>query len=37
LHTACTDSALRELVAAWQQLPADVREKIIELAGSGGC
>jgi ABC-type transport system involved in multi-copper enzyme maturation permease subunit len=28
LHTAWTDSALRELVAGWHRLTADVREKI---------
>jgi hypothetical protein len=28
LHTACSDSALRELVAGWHRLTADVREKI---------
>jgi hypothetical protein len=34
LHAACTDLALRELVMCWHQLTADVREKIMEAAGS---
>jgi hypothetical protein len=29
LHLACTDLALRELVACWHRLTADVREKIV--------
>jgi hypothetical protein len=35
LHIACTDFALRELVACWHRLAADVRERIIELARRG--
>jgi hypothetical protein len=31
-HLACTDLALRERVACWHRLTADVREKIVELA-----
>ena len=36
LHTACTDFALRELVACWQQLSADVRERIVRIARGQG-
>jgi hypothetical protein len=32
LHIACTDFALRELVASWRRLTPDVRGKIMELA-----
>jgi hypothetical protein len=32
LHTACTDFALRELVASWHRVTPDVREKIMEEA-----
>jgi hypothetical protein len=36
LHTACTDFALRELVACWQQLSAGVRERIVRIARGQG-
>jgi hypothetical protein len=32
LHTACTDLALRELVANWHRLTAVCREKIVEMS-----
>jgi len=36
LHIACTDLALRELVANWHRLSADVRRKITEMARGEG-
>jgi hypothetical protein len=36
LHTARTVFALRELVACWQQLSADVRERILRIARGQG-
>ena len=35
LHIACTDIGLREVVASWHRLSADVREKITQLARGG--
>jgi hypothetical protein len=32
LHIACTDFGLRELVACWHTLAADVRERILMIA-----
>jgi hypothetical protein len=32
LHIACTDFGLRELVACWHRLSADVRESIVRIA-----
>ena len=36
LHTACTDLALRELVASWHRLTPDVRETIVRIARGQG-
>jgi hypothetical protein len=38
LHIACTDFDLRELVASWRRLSADVKETIVRIArGEGDC
>jgi hypothetical protein len=35
LHYACTDAALRELVANWQRLTPSVKDAIIVLLSGG--
>jgi hypothetical protein len=32
LHPACNDLALHELVTAWHELSADIRETIVRIA-----
>jgi hypothetical protein len=36
LHAACTDFALRELVACWHWLSPDVRDLIVRIARGQG-